>query len=93
MELARAHRSASTQKGTIERLTNQLWDQAVADPQSVTAADCRVVQDHSYRHRRHNPQVAEWYYRFTRDAEEQNMREATERKLAELRRAAWWVGP
>lgn len=93
LELARAHRSASTQKGNIERLTNHLWDKAVDNPSSVGALDCRVVQDHSYRHRRHNPQVAEWYYRFTRDAEEQNMREATERKLAELRRASWWVEP
>lgn len=84
IELIRSHSSAGRQKARIEQMTDQLWDQGVPDPTTVTIADCRSVQDHSYRLRRDSPQVAEWYYRLRRDSDESAMRRATERKVAEL---------
>lgn len=59
-------------------------EKGAADPSLVTVADCRAVQDHSYRLRRHSPQVAEWYYRFRRNRDEHAMKRATERKISQL---------
>jgi hypothetical protein len=84
IELVRSHRSASEQKQRVETMADALWDIGVADLNAVGVADCRTVQDHSYRLRRTSPQVAEWYYRFYRDQDESAMKRAVEHKLAQL---------
>jgi hypothetical protein len=84
MELIRSHRAAGDQKGRVETMTDALWEKGAADPTLVTVADCRAVQDHSYRLRRHSPQVAEWYYRLRRNRDEHAMKRATERKISQL---------
>ncbi len=84
IELIRSHRAAGEQKGRVETMTEHLLAKGAADPGAVTVTDCRAVQDHSYRLRRHSPQVAEWYYRIRRDRDEQAMKRATERKVAQL---------
>ncbi|MDQ1501626.1 MAG: hypothetical protein QOI86_4966 [Actinomycetota bacterium] len=82
IELIRSHRSASVQKARLETMTNELWDRGSATAGSVSGNDCRSVQDHSYRLRRHSPQIAEWYYRLNRARDERAMRQATDRKIA-----------
>ena len=84
MELIRSHRAAGDQKARVETMTDALWEKGAADPTLVTVADCRAVQDHSYRLRRHSPQVAEWYYRLRRNRDEHAMKRATERKMSQL---------
>jgi len=84
MELVRSHRAAGEQKARLETMTDALWEKGAVDPSLVAVADCRSVQDHSYRLRRHSPQVAEWYYRFRRNRDEHAMRRATERKISQL---------
>jgi hypothetical protein len=84
IELVRSHWSAGKQKAELEALTDALWEKGVADPTTVTITDCREVQDHSYRLRRHSPQVAQWYYRLRRDRDEDAMIRATERKISRL---------
>jgi hypothetical protein len=84
IELIRSHWTAGEEKARVEDLTDSLWGKGVADPTLVTIADCRAVQDHSYRLRRHSPQVAEWYYRVRRDRDEDAMIRATERKISRL---------
>jgi hypothetical protein len=84
IELIRSHRSAGEQKARVETMTEELWEKGVAYPGAVTVADCRAVQDHSFRLRRHSPQVAEWYYRLRRDQDEHAMRRATDRKVSQL---------
>lgn len=84
IELIRSHTSAGRQKARIEHMTDELWDRGVRNPSIVTVGDCRSVQDHSYRLRRDSPQVAEWYYRLRRSSDENAMRRATERKVAQL---------
>jgi hypothetical protein len=84
IELIRAHRATSAHKARVETMADDLWERGVTHPGSVTVADIRAVQDHSYRLRRDGPQVAEWYYRRHRDEDEAAMRLATEHKLAQL---------
>jgi hypothetical protein len=84
MELIRSHRAAGVQKARVETMADALWEKGAADPSLVTVADCRAVQDHSYRLRRHSPQVAEWYYRLRRNRDEHAMKRATERKISQL---------
>ena len=84
IELVRSHRSASEQKQRVETMADALWDKGVADLNAVTAGDCRTVQDHSYRLRRTSPQVAEWYYRVYRNRDEEAMRRAAQRKIAQM---------
>ena len=84
MELIRSHRAAGEQKARVEAMADTLWEKGAADPTLVTVADCRAVQDHSYRLRRHSPQVAEWYYRLRRDRDEHAMKRATARKISQL---------
>jgi hypothetical protein len=83
-ELIRSHRSASAQKARLERMTNKLWERGGADHGSVALSDCRSVQDLSYRLRRHNPQVAQWYYLLNRARDERAMRQAAQHKIAQL---------
>lgn len=92
LELADAHQKASERKAKIEEMTGELWARGLTDLASVTLEEIRRVQDHSYRQRRHNPQVAEWHYRLRRKHEEANMRQATERRLQELQHAGWLRG-
>lgn len=82
IELVRSHRSASKQKARLEAMTDELWERGRATPGAVMLNDCRSVQDHSYRLRRHSPQVAEWHYRLNRVRDEGVMRRATDGKVA-----------
>jgi hypothetical protein len=84
MELIRSNQAAGEQKARVETMADALLEKGAADPARVTVADCRVVQDHSYRLRRQSPQVAEWYYRLRRDRDEHAMKRATERKVSQL---------
>jgi hypothetical protein len=84
IELIRSHQSAGEQKTRVEAMADALWERGINDVGSVTVADCRSVQDHSYRLRRHSPQVAQWYYKWNRARDENAMRRATERKVAQL---------
>lgn len=84
LELVRSHRTAGVQKARVEAMADDLLEAGAANLGAVTIADCRAVQDHSYRLRRHSPQVAEWYYRLRRDRDEEAMKRATERKVAQL---------
>jgi hypothetical protein len=74
-------------------MTGVLWERGLANPSSVSLEDVRQVQDHCYRQRRHNPQVAEWHYQLHRKHEENAMRRATERRVEELRQAGWSQSP
>jgi hypothetical protein len=92
LELADAHQKASERKEKIEGMTSVLWARGLVDPASVTTEEVRQVQDHSYRQRRDNPQVAEWHYQLHRKHEENAMRQATQRRLDELKQAGWLQG-
>lgn len=83
LDMANAHQRAGDQKERIEALADQTWCRGRSDASTVTGADCRLLQDHSYRFRLQSPHVGEWYYRLRRRRDEQIMRRAIERKLAD----------
>jgi len=87
IDLSRLHWSTSHQKGRIETAADDLWEAGLQDLAAVTPADCRRLQDQSYRLRLDCPRVAYWLYKARRDSDDRAMRAAVAQRLAEYRQA------
>jgi hypothetical protein len=84
IDLYRTHLRQSRDKGDVEEAADSLWAKGVADGDAVAAADCRQLQDQSYRLRLNGPQIPQWFYRVRRGADEHAMRAAVAKLLSQL---------
>lgn len=75
-ELAMAHYRLAKAKEYIEERIDNLWGAELLRPGSLSADDCRVVQDEAFKLRADGVQVPDWFYWFHRDRNEGNMHEA-----------------
>lgn len=76
-ELADAHRRMADRKQADEdELLLRLWNSELSAPGTLTSADCRRVQDESFRLRSEGLQVPEWFFWRRRGRSEANMHEA-----------------
>ncbi len=75
-ELAASHRRVAAAKEAIEAQITVLWRTEFAKPGTLTAEDCRRVQDEAFKLRAQDVQVPEWFYRVHRDRNEDNMHDA-----------------
>lgn len=87
IDLSRAHWSTSKQKGQIEIAADNLWTTGIHDPSAITEADCRQLQDQTYRLRFNGPRVASWLYHLRRASDERAMRQAVADRVADYRAA------
>jgi hypothetical protein len=87
IDMSRSHWSISRQKGQIESAADALWATGVHDLTSVTADDCRRMQDQAYRLRLDGPRVSYWLYRLRLTSDDRAMREAVAQRIAEYRAA------
>jgi hypothetical protein len=87
IDLSRLHWSASHQKGQIETAADDLWAAGMHDLSAVTPADCRRLQDQTYRLRLDCPRVPYWLYKLRWASDEQAMRAAVAQRLIEYRQA------
>jgi hypothetical protein len=76
-ELGREHRMNADTKEKAEAKVRQLWDQALADPSSLTIADCRDIQDRIMAIRAGNASVPDWFDNWRRNTYETSMRQST----------------
>lgn len=81
IELSRSHLRQSADKQAIEQQADALWEKGCRKPTSVTAADCRTIQDQAYRLRSGGPRVAQWFYRLRRGRDQQAMEAAVSHLL------------
>jgi len=88
IDLARSHLRQSADKRTIEQQADALWEQGCREPGSVAPADCRAIQDQTYRLRRRGPRVAQWFYRSRRGRDQQAMEAAASQLLDQLDRSS-----
>ena len=76
IDLFRGHLKQSQAKEALELKTTDLWNQGVANPDSVSEHDCREVQDQTYALRRRGIQIPQLIYRLRRKQDETAMRAA-----------------
>ena len=88
IELSRSHLRQSADKQAIEQQADALWEKGCRRPTSVTAADCRAIQDQAYRLRRRGPRVAQWFYHLRRGRDQQAMEAAASQLLDQLATSA-----
>jgi hypothetical protein len=81
LDLFRGHLSQSQAKEALELKTTELWTRGVGDLDSVTAQDCREVQDQSYQLRRRGIQIPQLIYKLRRKQDEKAMRAAVSRLI------------
>ena len=84
IDLFRGHLKQSQAKEALERKTTDLWNEGVADADSVSEPDCREVQDQTYALRRRGIQIPQLIYRLRRKQDEEAMRAAAARLLTAL---------
>lgn len=78
-EIADAHRRIADRKAKNEdEVLQPLWSAELAAPGTLSAEDCRRVQDESFRLRSRGLQVPEWFFWRRRQRSEANMHEAAE---------------
>jgi hypothetical protein len=88
IELSRSHLRRSAGKQAIEQQADALWEKGCRRPASVTAADCRTIQDQAYQLCHHGPRVAQWFYRLRRGRDQQAMEAAASQLLDRLTTSA-----
>jgi hypothetical protein len=88
IELSRSNQRQSADKQAIEQQADAMWQKGCRKAASVTAADCRTIQDQAYVLRRHGPRVAQWFYRLRRGRDQQAMEAAASRLLDQLTTSA-----
>lgn len=76
IDLFRGHLKQSQAKEALELKTTDLWNQGVANPDSLSEHDCREVQDQAYALRRRGIQIPQLIYRLRRKQDEVAMRAA-----------------
>lgn len=76
-ELSREHRTSADEKEKAEAKVRRVWDQALADPTTLSVADCRDIQDRIMAIRRSNASVPDWFDSWRRDTYEASMRQST----------------
>lgn len=87
-ELALSHRRLSAGKEAIEAQIEQLWRSELTNIGTLTAEDCRRVQNEAFKLRAEGQQLPEWFYWFHRDRNEANMHEASAARQAKYQAAA-----
>lgn len=91
-ELADGHRRIGDDKRAIECRIDGLWRSEPASPGTLTAEDCRHVQDDAFKLRSDSRQNPEWFYWLHRDRNEANMHEAAAARLAQHQSAVTCLG-
>lgn len=84
IELSRSHLRQSAEKYAVEHQADALWEKGCRRPASVTAADCRAVQDQAYRLRSSGPRIAQWFYQSRRGRDQQAMEAAVRRLMDQI---------
>ena len=79
IDLFKGHLAMSQSKESIEKQTTNLWNQGTTTSGSVTAHDCREVQDQAYQLRRSGMQIPQVIYNRLRDKNEDAMRAAVDK--------------
>ncbi|GAA4469113.1 S-4TM family putative pore-forming effector [Phytohabitans houttuyneae] len=78
VELARLHWQHATARQQVEHKINDLWQAYITQPETVTVAECREIQDSAYLLRRDGPRVPQLFYKLRRAASEANTKAGTE---------------
>lgn len=86
-ELAQDHHRLSTRKQKVEARIRELWESELASPGSLDAADCRAVQDETFRLRAGGRQIPDWFYWLHRGRNESNMQDAAAARRAQFNAA------
>ena len=81
-ELADGHRQLAASKNGTEARIRELWEYELEQPASLSIADCRGVQNLSFRSRSSGLMVPQWFYWLHRDRNEANMRDAAAQRCA-----------
>jgi hypothetical protein len=76
-ELGREHRTSAETKDKAEAMVRRVWDQALADPTTLSIADCRDIQDRIMTIRASNASVPDWFDNWRRNTYETSMRQST----------------
>lgn len=76
-ELGREHRMSADAKDKAEAQVRRVWDQAIADPTTLSTADCRDIQDRIMAIRASNASVPDWFDNWRRNTYEASMRQST----------------
>ena len=81
IDLFKGHLGMARDKEALEVQTTKLWERGSNSLGSVTAEDCREVQDQSYRLRRSGMQIPQIVYNVLRNQNEDAMRAAVDRYI------------
>ncbi|MBX6750530.1 MAG: hypothetical protein IRY85_12830 [Micromonosporaceae bacterium] len=84
VELGRAHWRHAAARQRIEHTINELWDQYVSKPESLTVAECRAIQDATYILRRDGPRVPGFFYAIRKSSSQATTRAGAESLRAQL---------
>jgi hypothetical protein len=76
IELVRKHLDVANEKLSIEDYVQHRWETALADPGTLSVAECRHIQDRIYGLRKTGPLVPDKWYTWLRDHYEVDMRTA-----------------
>jgi len=79
IDLFKGHLGMARDKEALEVQTTKLWERGSTSLASVTAQDCREVQDQAYRLRRSGMQIPQIVYSILRNQDEDAMRAAVDR--------------
>lgn len=83
---ALAHRDSASQKTSAQSKIDALWRQGLADPTSISVADCRNVQDCVLEFRKSNARVPDRVYDYLRGSNEAVMEASCQALVDEARR-------
>ena len=84
-ELAFSHRNMAGRKAAIESQIDSLWRTELSNKGTLTADDCRAIQDAVCKLRLANAQVPEWFHWRYRRRNDANMDEAAAARRNEYR--------
>ena len=77
------HIQLASEKESTSKTILSLWESGIKNSSTVSAAQCRVIQDCIYNYRSKGPLVPNWWYDWLRSRYEVNMQNTAEELRAE----------